>query len=65
MFRVTLNPNIYINKDVILSRQKGSSRRHLKNGQHIAGPANACTGLLFWMFGGTNNIANCPLVRMQ
>ena len=53
--------------DVTLSRQEGSTTRHLASAQYWAGLAGGDTGRLFLMFGGpvrADRISYCPLDRM-
>ena len=53
--------------DVRLSRQEGSTRRHLGSAQYWDRPAGGNTGRLFLAFGGpvcADRISNCPLDRM-
>ena len=50
--------------DVTLSRQEGSTMRHLASAQYQADLANGNTGWLFLSFGRpvcANRISNCPL----
>ena len=53
--------------DVTLSRQEGSTTRHLASAQYWTGLADGNTGRLFLKFGGpvrADRISNCPLDRM-
>ena len=53
--------------DVILSRQEGSTMRHLANAQYWTGLAGGNTGRLFPTFGRlvcADRISNCPLDRV-
>ena len=53
--------------DVTLSRQEGSTTRHLASVQHWTGLAGGNTGRLFLTFGGpvcTARISYCPLDRV-
>ena len=53
--------------DVTLSRQEGSTTRHLASAQYWAGLAGGDTGRLFLTFGGpvrADRISYCPLDRM-
>ena len=53
--------------DVTLSRQEGSTTRHLASAQHWAGLAGGDTGRLFLTFGGpvrADRISYCPLDRV-
>ena len=53
--------------DVTLSRQEGSTTRHLASAQYWTGLAGGNTGRLFLTFGGpvrADRISNCPLDRM-
>ena len=50
--------------DVTLSRQEGSTTRHLVSAQYWAGLAGGDTGRLFLTFGGpvrADRISNCQL----
>ena len=51
----------------MLSRQEGSTTRHLASAQHWTGLAGGDTGRLFLTFGGpvcTDRISYCPLDRV-
>ena len=51
----------------MLSRQEGSTTRHLVSAQHWTGLAGGDTGRLFLMFGGpvcADRISYCPLDRV-
>ena len=51
----------------MLSRQEGSTTRHLASAQYWTSPAGGNTGRLFLTFDGpvcTDLISNCPLDRM-
>ena len=53
--------------DVTLSRQEGSTTRHLASAQYWTGLAGGNTGRLFLTFGGpvrADRISNGPLDRM-
>ena len=53
--------------DVTLSRQEGSTTRHLASAHHWAGLAGGDTGRLFLTFGGpvrADRISYCPLDRV-
>ena len=53
--------------DVTLSRQEGSTTRHLASVQHWTGLAGGNTGRLFLTFGGpacADRISYCPLDRV-
>ena len=53
--------------DVTLSRQEGSTIRHLASAHHWAGLAGGDTGRLFLTFGGpvrADRISYCPLDRV-
>ena len=53
--------------DVTLSRQEGSTTRHLASAHHWAGLAGGDTGRLFLTFGGpvrADWISYCPLDRV-
>ena len=53
--------------DIRLSRQEGSTRRHLGSAQYWDRPASGNTRRLFLAFGGSvcaDQISNCPLDRM-
>ena len=53
--------------DVTLSRQEGSTTRHLASAQYWTGLAGGNTGRLFLMFGGpvcADRISYCPLDRV-
>ena len=50
-----------------MSRQEGSTMRHLASAQYWSGLAGGNTGHLFLMFGGplcADRISNCPLDRV-
>ena len=53
--------------DVTLSRQEGSTTRHLVSAQYWTGLSGGNTGRLFLAFGGpvcADRISNCPLDRV-
>ena len=53
--------------DITLSRQEGSTTRHLASVQHWTGLAGGNTGRLFLTFGGpvcADRISYCPLDRV-
>ena len=53
--------------DITLTRQEGSTMRHLARAQYWDRPAGGDTGRLFLAFGGpvcVDRISNCPLDRM-
>ena len=53
--------------DVTLSRQEGSTTRHLASAQYWDRPAGGNTGCLFLTFGGpvyADRISHCPLDRV-
>ena len=53
--------------DVTLSRQEGSTTRHLASAQYWTGLAGGDTGRLFLTFGGpvhADRMSYCPLDRM-
>ena len=51
----------------MLSRQEGSTRRHVESAQYWDRPAGGNTGYLLLVFGGlvcTDRISNCALDRV-